>query len=65
MSELKPCPFCGCRILLLEAYEVRKGWEAAIPCNNCPVVMTTITYDTEEQAIEAVTKAWNRRAENA
>lgn len=62
--ELKPCPFCGGEAVL-EPYESRKGYEAYVQCNSgCIVHMMTITYDTEEEAIEAVTKAWNRRAEN-
>ena len=62
MSELKPCPFCGGEAVL-EPYKSRKGYEASIQCNGgCILHMVTITYDTEEEAIEAVTTAWNRRA---
>lgn len=59
--ELRECPFCGGEAVL-ESYKARKGYEAYVQCNGgCIVHMMTITYDTEEEAIEAVTKAWNRR----
>ena len=61
-NKLKPCPFCGGEAVL-EPYKSRKGYEANIQCNGgCILNMATITYDTEEEAIEAVTNAWNRRA---
>jgi len=63
VDELKRCPFCE-GDAVLESYRARKGYEAAIFCNNCPAIMTTITYDTEEEVIRAVTKAWNRRTDN-
>jgi len=63
MVELKPCPFCGGKALL-EEFVVRKGFEACIVCSDCMVYMPTITYDTQEEATEAVTKDWNRRAED-
>ena len=63
-TELKPCPFCGGEAVL-EPYKARKGYEANIQCNGgCLALMRTITYDTEEEAIENVVKAWNRRADN-
>jgi Lar family restriction alleviation protein len=63
MNELKPCPFCGGKNVVLDTYKSRKGHEATIQCNSgCILYMHTITYDTEEEAVEAVTKAWNRRA---
>lgn len=62
MAELKPCPFCGGEAVL-EPYKARKGYEANIQCNGkCLLTMHTITYDTEEEAIENVIEAWNRRA---
>lgn len=49
---------------MLEPYKVRKGYEANIQCNGgCLALMRTITYDTEEEAIENVVRAWNRRDE--
>ena len=63
MAELKPCPFCGGKALL-EEFTVRKGFESCIVCSGCLVTMLTITYDTEEEAREAVIEDWNRRAED-
>ena len=61
-NELKPCPFCGGKAVL-EPFRARKGYEAVIQCNGgCLALMRTITYDTEEEAVEAVKNAWNRRA---
>lgn len=57
---MKLCPFCG-YAAALETMEVRKGWEADIQCLSCPASIHTITYDTEQQAIEAAVTAWNRR----
>ena len=62
-TELKPCPFCGGKALL-EEFSVRKGFEACIVCSDCLVTMSTITYDTQEEAIEAAIEDWNRRAED-
>lgn len=61
MAELLPCPFCGGKAVL-EPYKARKGYEATIQCNGvCILYMRTITYDTEEEAIETVVKRWNTR----
>ena len=61
MAELLPCPFCGGEAVL-EPYKARKGYEATIQCNGgCLLYMTTITYDTEEEAVETVVKRWNTR----
>lgn len=61
MMELKPCPFCGSEAML-ESFKVRKGYEANVVCCECLVNMPTITYDTEEEAIQAVVRDWDRRA---
>ena len=63
-NELKPCPFCGGEAVL-ESCKVRKGYESFIQCNGgCLALMRTITYDTEEEAIENVIKAWEKRTNN-
>ena len=59
--ELKPCPFCGAEATI-ESFAVRKGFEANIMCTGCLVNIPTITYDTEQEAILAVERNWNRRA---
>lgn len=51
MDKLKPCPFCGGKALLWDICNVVK-------CTLCGV--ETITYETEEEAIEV----WNRRTDN-
>jgi hypothetical protein len=59
--KIKPCPFCG-GSAVIEPMQVRKGFEAVVHCNrSCLASIHTITYDTEEQAIKAVTEAWNKR----
>ena len=62
-ETLKPCPFCG-NEAFIESYLARKGYEATIHCTECLAMINTITYDTESEAVEKVTKAWNRRANN-
>ncbi len=60
MNELIPCPFCGFTASI-ETFKVRKGYEANVHCDYCLASMSTITYDTEEEAYLAAIKAWNRR----
>lgn len=70
MSKLKPCPFCGGNAVL-ECFLYSNGFMADIQCGSsanlnagdtpCLLTMTTVTYDTEEEAIQAAIKAWNRR----
>ena len=60
--KLRECPFCGGEAVL-EHFKSRKGYEATIQCNGqCVLYMSTITHDTEKEAIEAVTTAWNTRS---
>lgn len=63
MSELKSCPFCGYEHTALETMQVRKGWEADAQCLGCLANMHSITYDTEQKAVEAITQAWNTRTQ--
>ena len=63
MTELKPCPFCG-STAFLNSYPERKGFGAVVECTSCLLQMQSITYDTENEAVEKVTEAWNRRATN-
>lgn len=58
---LKPCPFCGNDAILNE-YRARKGYEASIQCSQCSASIVSITYDTQQEATEAVVIEWNRRA---
>ena len=62
-KKLLPCPFCG-GTALLEEFSVRKGFESCIVCSDCLATMPTISYDTQEEATEAVVEDWNRRAKD-
>lgn len=52
MTKLKPCPFCGCK--LIHEMGLSK-FHYYMLCDNCRT--TSGNYETIEQAIEA----WNRR----
>ena len=58
MSELKPCPWCGCRKLV----HIPSGW---IKCTKCgargPIDDTEWGSDQEEQADRAMEAKWNHR----
>lgn len=43
--------------------QVSKGWEADAHCNGCLASIHTITYDTEQEAIDAAISYWNRRSD--
>ena len=69
MAELKPCPFCGCKSIRLNAYGFGR-WSAE--CLSCYVETSqyfgsqTVTFDGEQMQLgrkEAI-KAWNRRVED-
>ena len=61
MTKLKPCPVCG-GTAAIKSRKTRKGYEAAIQCSEgCVLCMTTIAYDTEEEAIKTIIKRWNSR----
>ncbi len=54
MDKLKPCPYCGCKAKLYEAYD--GAW-----CAECMVCYArTFHGQTKEEAIQQ----WNRRANN-
>jgi hypothetical protein len=40
---------------------VRKGWKADIHCKRCTLSYNTVTFDTEEKAIEKAVAVWNTR----
>ena len=62
MSNMKimNCPCCSSSTHL-ETMKVRKGWEANICCNDCGLNIHTITFDTEEEAINIAVEKWNKR----
>ena len=61
MTKLKPCPICG-GAAVIKTRKARKGYEAAVQCNDgCVLCMTAKAYDTEEEAIKTIIKQWNSR----
>ena len=55
-----PCPCCKGEAYT-ETFFERKGWRTVVGCSECPVSLSTITYDTEEIAQKKALKAWNTR----
>lgn len=55
----KSCPLCGHEVII-ETYKVRKGYEATIHCDDCLLSLTSITFDTEEDAANYVLEKWNK-----
>lgn len=66
MSELKPCPFCGCTAI----YETRTHYyddedTAAIFCNGCKSVVVLERNEAEginDETRKSAREAWNTRA---
>ena len=69
MSELKPCPFCGCNAI----YEIRRddylnGERPQIFCNGCKVIVEVENdspYFSDDETMQylrdKLVKIWNRR----
>ena len=55
-----PCPCCKGEAYT-ETFFERKGWRTVVGCSECPVALSTITYDTEEIAQKKALKDWNTR----
>lgn len=55
-----PCPCCKGEAYT-ETFFERKGWRTVVGCSECPVSLSTITYDTEEIAQKKALKDWNAR----
>ena len=55
-----PCPCCKGEAYT-ETFFERKGWRTVVGCSECPVSLSTITYDTEEIAQKKALKDWNTR----
>lgn len=70
MEELKPCPFCGGKALLMTS--AVRGYTGArefkVRCTQCMEVREKGTFDTiyqtEEAAKEKAIAAWNTRADS-
>lgn len=56
MTELKPCPFCGCEVRLDIAYSYFR--DTVIYCDGCDMVYTLDDCDATK---EQIAEAWNRR----
>lgn len=72
MNEIKDCPFCGshgnniCVITTERNDRTDCKWTAKISCLNCfGNIYTHGFHWTEQEAKDAVIKAWNRRANGA
>ena len=55
-----PCPCCKGEAYT-ETFFERKGWRTVVGCSECPVSLSTITYDTEEISQKKALKDWNTR----
>lgn len=67
MSELKPCPFCGCKAIQVSG-EYRDGgyqeYTSHVKCECCGSVSQIITESLTLPAVEEIAaEAWNTRAE--
>ena len=55
MQDVKPCPFCGSKIISIEKNDA-VNWEVC--CKNCGATVGAYDYyETIEEALEV----WNRR----
>lgn len=64
IEELKPCPFCGNKNLIIQKdYSTKKQNVVAIHCKPCGAIKAkfekgiTVRFNTKKEAIEA----WNKR----
>lgn len=69
MAELKPCPFCGCKTIRINAYGFGQYSAQCVGCfvetarsfgSNACYYNGKVMQKGKEEAIEA----WNRRAED-
>ena len=69
--SLKPCPFCGSEVALTinplwhDGHGYQGCFEYSVSCKNCGCrvggSICDSVYFSEQEAIEKVVKAWNRR----
>ena len=72
MSELKPCPFCGNKEIVVDIVARQFDIQSYsvicvidIHCNICRTTQrTNILKDKETNCVEEAIKIWNRRAKN-
>lgn len=69
MSELKPCPFCGSKIIIDEITHSREYTEVKCRCSGCWMAYSYtqrfVYSQTDRVAVnEPFTEVWNRRAKD-
>lgn len=69
-GELKPCPFCGGKASVREAFSVVPGKKLArfVRCDECGACTDTFLLHTgsnPKTAVKKAVKAWNKRAKEA
>lgn len=66
MEELKPCPFCGEHLVLIDVKLGDLTENMTVATAKCPVCNAQISakcfFLTLDEAEDEVTKLWNRRA---
>ena len=78
-NELKPCPFCGDKVELIDHTDRTFGFDGhEIKCHQCKVIMLSIPANsigwfkdgtpivewTKEKSLNELKERWNRRADN-
>ena len=58
LSNLKHCPVCGCRPIVIMPFEIHDDWQIRCGATDCPEIVF-VTGKTIDDAIEK----WNRRME--
>lgn len=63
MEQLKPCPFCGSKEVIIVANLIYNG-DVGIECQNCGIQFFAPThYALIKDEKGYMVRAWNRRAE--
>ena len=61
MTELKPCPFCGCSARVTRSPEAAPLWivehDRSLTHGKCPLDMALLAWKTEDEAVAS----WNQR----
>ena len=60
MAELKPCPFCGGEVELLDYTDKRYGfWDYKIKCKNCRAYMDSPSTAVVKMKMEGIEQTRN------
>ncbi len=71
MPELKPCPFCGCSVIIKRRVYPNLSWNYAVDGwhdNGCPLQWLAIEPEDDDDnplPPEEIAEQWNRRWEDA